>query len=162
MQRVYSVSLLLLCCLCTAGCGGGKVANIERVLQEDSETNNGATSIGQVVSRMKAIDMSGCPNDFKAAYLAHIHAWEAGVELEKEAITLKADSESAGAFVESFVRGFLGDPLGKYNEVSAAHSQLQRKARSVDDQVKQTYHRVEELAVAHGASLTKKKQSRKR
>ncbi len=52
------------------------ILNIERVLAEDSKTAPGATSVVEVVTRMRAIDLNGSPHDFSAAYLAHIHAWK--------------------------------------------------------------------------------------
>jgi hypothetical protein len=127
--------------------------SIERVLAADKGTTAGATSVAQVVNRMRAIDTAGCPNDFRAAYLAHIHAWEMMADVEKDAIALKADSESGATLVESFIRGFLGDPFGKANEIQAAQTQLQRNYQAANQQIKSTFHRVEEVAVLHGVTL---------
>ena len=38
--------------------------NIERVLAADRETETNATSINHVLSRMRSIDLKGCPTDF--------------------------------------------------------------------------------------------------
>ena len=111
-------------CLLAAGCGQNRsVAAIERVLQADKGTSQ-ATSVAEVVSRMRAIDMTDCPNDFKAAYLAHIHAWESMAIVERKAIALKNESESTGAMVEAFIRGVLLDPFGKANEIKAVAAYL--------------------------------------
>jgi hypothetical protein len=132
------------------------IANIERVLREDAETTKGANSVAQVVSRMAAINTSRCPNDFRAAFLAHIHAWKMLAEVEKEAIVLKANNESGATFVESLIRGFLGDPFGKANEIIAAGNQVQWKYQAACQEIRLTYNRVEEIAVAHGANLPRK------
>jgi len=128
-------------------------AAIERVLQQDRGTNTGASSVGEIVPRMRAIETSECPNDFRAAYLAHIHAWESMGQVEQQARAFKADREGAGDVVEGFIRGFLGDPMGKANEIQDAQNQLQRAYQSASQQVKQTFNQVEEMAVAYGASL---------
>lgn len=128
-------------------------ARIEVVLQHDATASAGAKSAAEVVTRLRAIDLAGCPNDFKSAYVAHIHAWETMADVEREAAALKADSESGAALVESFIRGFLGDPFGKVNEVSAAQNQLQRNFQTASQQIRDSFHRVEELAVSHGANL---------
>jgi hypothetical protein len=125
-------------------------------MKQDGGCNQGATSVAEVVGRMKAIDTSACPNDFRAAYLAHLHAWEMMADVEQEAIALKNESEPAGAEVESVIRGFLGDPFGKASEIMDAQGELQKKFKDAAQQVKLTFHRVEEIAVAHGAHLPAK------
>ena len=68
-------------------------------------------------------------------------------DVEQEAIAVN-DSESAGAMVESAIRGFLGDPFGKASEIMDAQGDLQKTFKEAAQQVKQTFHRVEEIAVA--------------
>src|SRR5437899_2898030 len=58
-----------------AGKSGQKEA-IQQVLRADSRTTTGVTSVSAVVARMRRIDLSKCPSDFRAAYTEHIHAWE--------------------------------------------------------------------------------------
>ena len=139
-----------------SGCGQSRsVAAIERVLQADKETSQ-SRSVAEVVSKMRAIDQTDCPNDFKAAYLAHIHAWESVAVVERKAIALKAESESTGALVESFIRGVLMDPFGKTNEIKAEFRHLQGEYEAASRDVKQTFEKVEQLAVANGAKLPQK------
>jgi hypothetical protein len=132
------------------------VGAIESVLQQDSTTSSGATSVGEVLSHMRAIDTSGCPTDFQAAYLAHIHAWEKMGQVEIEAAAFKSDREGAGDFVEGFIRGFLGDPMGKANEIHEAQNQLQKEYQEAGQEIKQTFNQVQEMAVKYGAKLPKK------
>ena len=163
--------LLILVCilvglLILAGAGGGiwlwlinadgrptAATEIEEVMKHDATCNQGAKSVAEVVSHMRAIDTSTCPNDFRAAYLAHVHAWDMMADVEQEATALKNESESAAMMVESFIRGFIGDPFGKTTEIIDAQGQLQKKCKEAAEQVKLTFHRVEEIAVAHGARL---------
>ena len=132
------------------------VGAIESVLKQDRTTGTGSRSVLEVVNRMRAINTSECPNDFAAAYVSHIHAWEAMVEVERQAIAFKADREGAGDFVEGFIRGFCGDPLGKANEFRDAKTQLQSNYQAAREQVKQTFNHVEEVAVGYGAQLPKR------
>ena len=129
---------------------------IESVLQQDATTTAGVNSVEEIVSRMRAIDISGCPNDFRSAYIDHVHAWEAMANVEQQAIQLKNESNSAGAYVEAFVRGFMLDPFGKSNEEMQAQNQLQREANSAKQQIIQTWNQVEGVAVANGAILPKR------
>lgn len=76
--------------------------------------------------------------------------------VEQRAIALKADSESAGTYVESFIRGFLGDPFGKAGEIMSASDQLQRDFQTASQQIRETYNHVQDIAVAKGAKLPKK------
>ncbi len=133
------------------------VTRIEAVLQQDVTVTVEAQSIEEAVARMRAIDLTGCPNDFKSAYVAHIHAWELMADVQREAAAHRADSESGSAMVEALIRGFMGDPFGKANEFATAENQLQRSYQTARQQIRATFQRVEELAVTHGANLPKAK-----
>jgi hypothetical protein len=158
MWNLGRITWLILTCIFLVGCArqGGAVNNIERVLAEDRVASKQATSVADVVARMRAVNASGCPNDFKAAYLAHIHAWETMATVEQEAIAFKSRNDSAGVMVESFIRGFLGDPLGTANEIAAEQSELARDYNVASRQIKATYDRLEEIAVGQGANLVKR------
>ena len=155
MHTRLSMALLVVVCCLLPSCGG-ETASIERVLKEDAKTMDSATSIVQVVDRMRAIDLKGCPRDFTVAYVSHVHAWELMAMVESEAAAQRADNASGAALLESALRGFLGDPFGKANEMIASENKLQRDYREALQQVKLTYDRVENTAVAHGARLPKR------
>ena len=77
---------------------------IERVLAADSQTNPGAVSVAEIVRRMEAIDLAGCPRDFKQAYIAHIGAWRQMAMVEQEAQVWGQRYNSGGAMLEAFLR----------------------------------------------------------
>lgn len=133
------------------------VSAIESVLNQDSGSSRNGNGVAGAVQQMKAIDTSGCPGDFRAAYLAHIHAWEAMYEIQQQAIRLKNESNSDGAVVESFIRGFMGDPFGKVNEQINAQNQLAMAAQNAHQQIKLTFNKVQEIAVTYGAKLPTRK-----
>jgi hypothetical protein len=140
--------------------GGGQQARfrsaIQSALSQGATTGSGATSVAEVVGRMRAIDTSGCPNDFRIAYVTHIQAWEEMAVLEEEAIKLKNERESFGAFLEAFLRGVMMDPFGKVNDEMTAQRDLQRRAQAVQRDIQLTFSRVEQVGVAYGASLPKR------
>lgn len=162
MKLWVKIFFLGIACFLSLGCGNSgpgligsssERQSIERVLKADKQTENGATSVAAVVSRMRSIDFSGCPNDFKAAYLAHIHAWESLAEVETAVQSFKSNNDTGAVMAESFIRGLLGDPFGKSNEIMEAQNQLERAAQNAGQQIKSTFNRIEEIAVLHGATL---------
>lgn len=130
-------------------------ALIESVLQQDSTARHGVQTVAEYAVRLRAIPLTGCPNDFRSAYVAHLHAWELMAEVERDAAAYKAENEIGAVMVESFIRGFLGDPFGKVNEITAAENQLQQSLQLASQKIRDTFQRVEEIAVAHGANLPK-------
>jgi hypothetical protein len=128
-------------------------ANIEMVLREDARIPGGARNVAEIATRMRDIDLSGCPEDFRLAYLDHIHAWETMRDVERDAIALRKEANSDGVMVESFIRGMLGDPFGKANEISAAQSQILRDYKAARSEIKETFDRVEDIAVRNAANL---------
>ena len=130
-------------------------ANIERVLQQDAKASEGSETVAKLVARMRAIDTSDCPNEFRLAYLAHIHSWEMMEDVQRDASRLKEEANSDGVLVEAFIRGLLGDPLGKANEIKAAQTQLQRSYQVAHTEIRKTFHHVEEIAIQYDANLPK-------
>jgi hypothetical protein len=96
-----------------SGSSSNDVRDIERVLAEDAKTTPGAISVAQVVTRMRAIDLAGCPNDFKATYLAHIHSWEAMEVIVQEANAFKVESGSGGCHCRVILSRNVGRSLGQ-------------------------------------------------
>ena len=102
---------------------------------------------------MRAIDYSKCPAEFRQAYVAHIHAWELLTQVELQAQQYDANLNSDGALLESFLRGAMGDPFGKANELIVMSNQLQQNYQQAAIQIKTTFNRIEEIAVGYGAKL---------
>lgn len=126
---------------------------IESVLNADQRAMEGVTSAAQLVARLRAIPLDECPGDFQDAYLTHIHAWESLAELERKALQFKEHTSSDDAMVEAFVRGLLGDPWGKMNEVKHDANRLTEEHQSIVLKIKDSYNAVERVAVRHGARL---------
>ena len=116
MRSIVFGCMAVLSCSILAGCGkSSSVKNVERVLNEDAKTAAGANSIAEIVSRMRAIDLDGCPQDFTLAYISHIHAWESAILVEREAAAFKANFDSSATVMEAFIRGLALD-VGMFGE----------------------------------------------
>ena len=129
---------------------------IHQVLRADSRTMAGADSVATVVVRMRRIDLSKCPAEFRTAYLGHIHAWELLAAFERDAIAFDTNFNSGGALFEAFVRGLMQDPFGKAREATAELNRLRASYQKATTEIRETYQRVERSAIAHGAALPKR------
>jgi hypothetical protein len=142
--------------LLLVGCGRSSSAiPIEAVLAADAQSQIGATTVADVVGKLRAIDLTACPNDFREAYLAHIHAWELMLQVENELVQFNANFNSGTAYLEAFVRGFLLD-FGMAGEAIAAENDLRAKQQQAAAEIGSTFRKVEQLAVKYGAFLPAK------
>lgn len=128
---------------------------IHSVLEADGTTVFGVSSTAEIAQRMRAIDLSKCPNDFAAAYVAHIHAWERRAELENARYAYLSQLETSGAVIDSLIRG-LGDPFGPAKDYIAARDKFTADFNDVQKEIMQTFQRVEEIAAANGITLPPK------
>lgn len=129
---------------------------IERVLQADQQTNVGVKHFSKIVPRMRQIDTTGCPHEFRAAYLAHIHACEEVVQIPSEIEHLNSNDRQFEIFWESAIRSFLGDVFTVPAQISHQLEELDRKSENAQQEVAATYRRLEEIAVGYGAKLLPK------
>ena len=153
LTSVFATSFILLAIGCSSN-SPTSVASIESVLQQDSLTEQGATSIAEVVKRMRAIDLSSCPPDFRSAYVQHIHAWESAAAIEQEYAAFNNRYNSGGALMESFFRGVVFD-FGMVGESNEALEKIANHQQQVSSEIRNTFHTVENIAVEHGANLPK-------
>ena len=130
-----------------------QIAAIERVLLADQQTSSQVKHYTGVIPYMRGIDLTDCPAEFKAAFLAHIHAWEDAIAVLQEAEEFASQTNQNQIFWESFVRGFFGDVVTVPNQVLQQNQDLQDRYEKAHQEVGTTYRRVEEIAVAHGATL---------
>lgn len=139
-------------------------AAIQRVLAADSLTTRGASSAAEIVRRMQAIDLDGCPTDFQIAYRRHTRAWEsyAGVELQAQQF-MDANGFWRN-FTEGFIRGLLLDVGGisrRMSELSAEEQRILSEARQAQQSIADTWGAVEDVALSHGVKSPKAAAKRK-
>lgn len=136
---------------------------IESVLEQDSKTEtiyddssvkNYLYSVSNVVSNMRKIDLSDCPTEFQAAYIAHTDAWEKRLLVAQK---IKAYDDRCN--FEAFLRDFSG-VSGTPAEAAEAAEELQIiKAwdSKVTDAINSTWNEVLAVAVKYNVDVTKYK-----
>ncbi|MBO4422054.1 MAG: hypothetical protein J5879_01340, partial [Clostridia bacterium] len=92
-----------------------------------------------VVSRMRAIDTSDCPGDFRMAYERHIHAWEG----MRDQVLSEPDGVLESLFV-GFINGLSGDFTGGLADMGKAEQYW-------NQQIKDTFNEVRAVALKYGA-----------
>lgn len=141
------------------GCGraaNSPAAVMEQVLQADHQASVGIKHYSEIVPRMRAISLEGCPSEFRSAYLAHIHAWEDVEKVLREIEQLSSNDNQSALFWESALRGFFGDVFTIPARILEQANALDQKYATAQQEVKTTYRRLEEIAVSLGATLPPK------
>ena len=116
----------------------------EAVLRQDDTTTdnlpeNPREAMVLVVKRMRAIDTSKCPNNFRAAYERHIQAWEGA----RDQILSEPDGILESLFV-GFINGLSGDFSGGAVDMANAREYW-------SFQIKSTFNEVLAIAIEYGA-----------
>lgn len=132
-----TIVAVLLGTVLLTGCEGERSC-IQRVLQEDQGAGS-HDDPAEVVARMKAISMTGCPADFREAYYDHIRAWQ-----------MKRDVKAALDGITP-AEGFLDGAIKVLGVAALATRDL-----DASQQISTTFRDVERLAVRYGARLASK------
>ncbi len=112
---------------------------IEKVLAADRNNGQNAKTAADVVKGMEAIDLSGCPQDFQAAYITHTAAWA------KMALAI-GEADSFGYMIESLAKGIKLD-FSPEDRVSDA-------IRGAKNEISSTWTTVRQVAAKYGANVT--------
>jgi hypothetical protein len=130
-----------------------QAAAIERVLQQDKalapqaavymkKGASPANTVDWLVTQMRNIDMSGCPGEFRAAYLRHCDAWRAMANQLRSEEGSVGEQILLGAF-NCLTRGEIDGGAGR---ISAAHDQC-------SEAIAATFADVEAVAAQYEANL---------
>lgn len=125
---------------------------IELVLNEYQQLD-GTKVVSTVVSKLRRINTSDCPSEFREAFLSHVHAWERLAEAADSSKQLEKASNSPEIYVESFLRGLAGDPLGTTTEFLNANNDIQNQMKQALSVISSTYNQVELISVKYGVNL---------
>ncbi len=143
------------------GCRASPASRIEAVLKQNhavldqmiASFSQGDQFAELSRSELRAINTDGCPNDFRAAYLAFVYAWDDLAAAKRRYLEFQGQSTAPAVIIESAIRGAFGDPFGKTAELLSDQQQLQQQHALAGQRVETAWHRVEEIAILHGARL---------
>ena len=129
-----------------AGIFSSDARAIEAVFKEDATTQfdlpqDNRQAVQLIVARMRAIDTSDCPGDFRAAYERHIHAWE-GMRDQ----ILSEPNGFLDSLLTGFIHGLSGDLTGGMADMAAAENYWLL-------QIRETWNEVRAIAIQHDAKI---------
>jgi hypothetical protein len=136
--------------LAATGCEGCRNASyksaIERALQQDALTGH-EPSLDHTAA-MHKVDLSGCPEDFRAAYANHIQAWEEAGKVHQAIVDLNNNGDLAATAKEVF-----GPDAAPWSSREQAASELTRLQKAASDDIHSTWAKVEQVAAKYGAQV---------
>lgn len=74
--------------------------------------------------------------------------------VEEEARNFEANNSFWGVFFESAVRGFFGDPFGKYTEINSEQAIIRSHYETANKAIKTTFRECLDVADAYGVDTT--------
>jgi hypothetical protein len=111
------------------------------------------SDLGVMCARMRDIDLSSCPRDFKLAYLDHIHAWEDMARIQQAFIKLREQSDLA--IVAGMVATLTEAKASPFSDYLEAEAELDRLGRQADEEITETWQVLERLTISYGGELPK-------
>jgi len=124
---------------------------INKVLQQDTRTssgNDGNHYYKLTSAKMRMIDLSACPPDFRQAYLSHIHAWENAAKIE-EAIA-EYGTRASGAMIGGALSSFFDSKETPFSDYIEEGESLNRLGQRASASIKSTFQKVESIAGYYG------------
>ncbi len=106
------VMLLLSCCAFLAACNSApqetpEQISIQAVYKVDADVISTSKTASEVVTKLQAIRLNGCPPAFVDAFRANIKAWEKMVMLEKKMYAV--NMQKATSDMEKFISAYPGN-----------------------------------------------------
>lgn len=127
-------------------------ANITALLQADHDIS-GSGDYTEYSTAMRKLNLSGCPTDFAAAYVDHIHAWEEAGLIQRAQKQLNSDENIKATIVASVLADLLGADAAPIHDAAEAEAELKKGMENALLKVRETFNKVEHLAANYGATL---------
>lgn len=131
---------------------------IETVLEQDKKAARGversASTLWVIPQRMRNIDLSECPEDFRTAYRKHIEAWDKTVPLCRRIEDFSGWGNKLKAFLAGLAAGLTGRHelvASNFLENLSENESIKQEARKIEDEIKTTWITVVEVANSYGA-----------
>lgn len=122
-------------------------AAIEKALHDDALAGTDPTELH--TTAMRKVDLSDCPDDFRAAYRKHIRAWEDKAKVHQAQAEL--DNGSDAAAVAGTLATLFGTDDAPWKDHVAAAKELDKLQWGATAEAGVTLRQVEEVASRYGA-----------
>ncbi len=124
-------------------------AAIEKALHENALT--GAEPTDLHASAMRKVDLSDCPDDFRAAYVKHIHALEAKSKVRQAHAELDHESDADAEIVAGTLAALFGTYDTPWRDQVAAVKELDKLEWGATAEAGATLREIDEVASRYGA-----------
>lgn len=101
-----------------------------------------------IVAKLRAIDVTNCPADFRVAFVEYLHAWDRVDAVEQKCVKVCAEYES-----DYFGKMLLPVLFGNMDLVNKEFADLEKEHQAAKFAVTSIFEKVELAAVAHGAKM---------
>ena len=122
---------------------------IEKALHQDALTGKDATP-GHIAA-MRQVDISDCPQEFRVAYMNHIHAWDEASAVAQAKAKL-ANEEDAAAFAGALASLFNSDAT-PWSDHLHTEQEAEHLTAVAGQDIASTWQEIENLAGKYGARL---------
>lgn len=127
-------------------------ARIEAVLEADAETASRDGPDARAAA-MRAIDTTGCPADFAAAYVNHIFAWEYAAQIEAAMVQPAVAAEGATRDAQRASAKAPRHEAMPDADIVRRLRRLEELQGAAHDEIRSTFQRVQLIATGYGATL---------
>ena len=162
---IISVCAVIILLICFKSCSNsGKKKAIESVLEQDHQISNRAPITSEssdinawlkkyefIVTEMRAIDLSACPDDFAQAFSYHCQAWVDNYRVIQDIKSYQGKD----TFWNGFLNGLNGRSEAYINELNADQARIQQKGEEANKAIYDTYDKVLEIASKYGVKTAK-------
>jgi UDP-N-acetylenolpyruvoylglucosamine reductase len=153
MRRVAALLIASLTIPATAGCDHVQNAiyksAIEKALHEDALTGTAPTSAH--TAAMRKVDVTDCPQEFRVAYMNHIHAWDERAAVNQAKV--KLDSEEDPAALAGMIASLFGSDAEPWGDHVRAEQEARRLEAIASSDLHSTWQEVERIASKYGAQV---------
>ena len=105
------------------------------------------------VAKMRMFDLSKCPNDFSAAFVDHIHAWERAAEIQRALKRFESDDNIQTVLATAFWQKLFGSDEDAFRDAKVVDAKLKSALGDANENISNTYDKVEHIAATYGATL---------
>jgi hypothetical protein len=122
---------------------------IEKALHEDALTGKAPTP--EHAAAMRQVALNDCPQDFRVAYMNHIHAWDETAAVNQAKV--KIDNEEDAAALGGALATLFDSDATPWSDHLRAQQEIVRYEKLAATNVATTWQEVETIASKYGARV---------